>query len=108
MSKKKHGSPEINFEQIGRAALEQAKQIPREKWVRDFQDILRRAPLTSEELHEFLLIIISRLPAKNCVRCQRLKADGVEGSVRNWRGYGNVFLCSSCQGILIEKNQLED
>jgi len=104
---KKFQTSPPNFENVARAALDEAKQIPKEKWWGDMLDILRRTPLTDDEVKEALTCIIGRLPSKNCVRCRKLKADGVEGSVRVWKGFGRMFVCSACQGILEEKGQLE-
>lgn len=82
-------------------------QIPKAKVIDDMCDLIRRLSLTEEQVGKFFDAIMSRMVSKQCVRCGKLKADRVEGSVRKWMG-GEQFLCSACQEILGEKGQLED
>jgi hypothetical protein len=50
-----------NFDNVSKEALEQAKQIPKAIWWRDMLEILRRAPLTNDEILEAFSVIVLRM-----------------------------------------------
>jgi len=63
--------------------------------------------LEKEDCEALYEAIRGRLKSKSCRRCDKLKVEGFEGSVVEWRGFGKTFLCVSCQEVLSEKGQLD-
>lgn len=79
-----------------------SRQVPRSTVAKDMCRIIRATPWTSEELDAFYNAIVGRFKSKTCVRCGKLKAEKLEGSVIDLWGQMS-FVCSVCQELMKAK-----
>jgi hypothetical protein len=102
-----------NEDPIGRMIAQimgqSVRQIPKDIIVKDIAAIIRRIPLTTEEILALYDAVKSRVKHKQCVRCQVLTAIGIEGAdlKDDWSEqniFYRKFICNACKSILKEKS----
>jgi len=85
------------------------RQIPKDVVVQDIAAVIRRIPLTQDEILLLYDAVKGRVKHKMCQRCGVLTAVGIEGKAlkEDW-AQGNIFytrfICNSCTTILKEKS----
>lgn len=85
------------------------RQVPKDIVVKDIAAVIRRIPLTQDEILLLYDAIKGRVAHKMCQRCGVLTAVGIEGKQlkADWAEknvFYNRYICNACTTILKEKS----